>query len=1260
MATVQSLYDELSKQYVGVTMEQMGDSYKINCDNEFTLYVPENFSDSTEAYAFFQGGGGGEGEINVGKAIEESIKKENSDKIVCVTGCGDVTGMSNVLNTVSGGKGFTNYYNMGWSAGGTVALNNTIQYINSNPKAAPQTTVLLESAFNGASLGNLSNSNLNALKNNGTTIIVMEDANIPGYNSNESFLKLAQNTNVVIVENTDKHYDSEGHVQVPVDALNENIMGVLSGDATQLEYARDHYKYKMLNHQAGQFEYVDAETGIKAMTANISSSKNGFKFDPDHLEDAIRLAKNAASDISGTPTTISEAIELSSDVQVDISDWISATSDALVQMNAVSEMAQKLESILNELLPLDGLLSDFVDKYGNNAAMIPQYVSEALASGKLTQENLASFMGKMVENGILTGSNMQDVIPNMVVNGTLDASALMNVASVCQELLAKQGVNANGSTNFASTGYYRNLQLTSCPVDNIQQKLIDMLVSSGVDSEQAQKFANGFIDDYNSALGQKLVDQNMMYSGDGVAQAAFATIGLFTSFGYMLDYSNSSFESNGKNGLMLGTDGRYVSSLDCNNSFDFLARCAGMNASGYNAANKEMYAVTIKEIVESGHDSKSYWHDQMVKDGRIQECLNEDGTFNSGFKDGNVGDIIVCENGAHMLTIVSKDANGYYVAEETSSTTRGQGFRIHYYNYDDIRKLEGTDGYSPSEAYVVHMDNFYGNQSKVNKETGFVTYGYDASGNIIEINEGIYYGDDSQAYGHCNNYIPPEVIASGLGLSKATEELLKGEYNYRNENRNVGEYNVSESIMNKINEIEMLKKKNANIPSTNNPIKMDVPEYGREKKRWMYASSVTSVESDQYKFLHSGDVYEDTDGFCKYKDASGQEYYCVALGTYYCGGNVGEKFKIDLKNEDGTINSIYVVTADVKSDKHTDPKHQYTYGSNGSENGNILEFVVGDSFINVQKDAAFTGDCSKAEGLSGMIESIYYIGSTSNNTNYSSGTLPSGGSSSGSGNNIPSEPTKPDTPSEPTKPDTPSEPTKPDTPSEPTKPDTPSEPSKPDTPSEPTKPDTPSEPTKPDTPSEPTKPDTPSEPTKPGNSYTPNRPSTPSTPSKPSSPSNGSNSSIKEPTGGSDIGWDIPIIDDSDNLNTPSEPDKPIIEPIPVTPTTPDNTIADNSTNNIDNNINSNTSSSGGASAIGIALGAAAVTGAAIAGKKIYDKYQEKDENKDVEDKYFEDYDMSKANFTVEKHETDENNEEDNNDNSGTSESEPEVNPYYT
>ena len=77
-------------------------------------------------------------------------------------------------------------------------------------------------------------------------------------------------------------------------------------------------------------------------------------------------------------------------------------------------------------------------------------------------------------------------------------------------------------------------------------------------------------------------------------------------------------------------------------------------------------------------------------------------------------------------------------------------------------------------------------------------------------------------------------------------------------------------------------------------------------------------------------------------------------------------------------------------------------------------------------------------------------------------------------------------------------------------------------------------------------------------------------------------------------------------------------------------------------------------------MGAAAVTGAAIAGKKLYDKYQDKDVDKDVEDKYFEDYDMSKANFTVEKNDENEKDKEYHNDSSDVDNSKSEVNPYYT
>jgi hypothetical protein len=134
-------------------------------------------------------------------------------------------------------------------------------------------------------------------------------------------------------------------------------------------------------------------------------------------------------------------------------------------------------------------------------------------------------------------------------------------------------------------------------------------MDKGFTEEQAKDYFDG----YNSALAEKLVNENSMYTGKGVATSALATTGLFTTFGYMLDYSYNSFESDGKNGLMLGTDGRYVSTLDCNNSFDFFARCAGINASGYNAANKEKYAVTIDERIRAGHDDVNYWHEKWLK-----------------------------------------------------------------------------------------------------------------------------------------------------------------------------------------------------------------------------------------------------------------------------------------------------------------------------------------------------------------------------------------------------------------------------------------------------------------------------------------------------------------------------------------------------------------------------------------------------------------------------------------------------------------------
>ena len=629
-------------------------------------------------------------------------------------------------------------------------------------------------------------------------------------------------------------------------------------------------------------------------------------------------------------------------------------------------MEDTLRSIYNELMPLDDILSKFLETYDGDVTKVPKFINEMVENGQLDKSNVSSLIQSFVRTNVLNASNLKDVVPQIIVDGNLSSSDLVDLSYNCQMLLASQGVNENGKTNYDKTGYYNSLEVTTNPVLGI----INTLMNKGFTEEQAKEY----IDGYNSSLGQKLINENSMYTGKGVATSALATTGLFTTFGYMLDYSYNSFESDGKNGLMLGTDGRYVSTLDCNNSFDFFARCAGINASGYNAANKEKYAVTIDERIRTGYDDVNYWHEKMVEDGRVQEYLNKDGTVNSDFKTGNPGDIIVCKSGSHMFTIVNKDANGYYVAEETCSDTRGSGLRIHYYNYEDIAKLTNPSGYEDTNPYVVHMDNLYSNTTNVFKERNFVTYGYDVDGNVIEIKDNITYGDNSSTYGHCNNYIPPEVISSKLNLNSEVEELLKGEYNKRNNNGNVSEYKVSDVIPKKLDELDFMLDRG--ITKKNNT--MELPIVGKSIKTWSYASSVTSTNSNQYRFLNNGLVSENEDGYMIYNDGDGNDYYCIAMGSYYSDNTVGKKFKIDLDNG----KSIYAITGDVKSDKETDINHQYS-GTNGKET--MLSFIVGDDFAYKYPGI---GNCSKTiPELSGDIAKVHYLGDINTEINTSNVTI---------------------------------------------------------------------------------------------------------------------------------------------------------------------------------------------------------------------------------------------------------------------------------
>jgi len=85
----------------------------------------------------------------------------------------------------------------------------------------------------------------------------------------------------------------------------------------------------------------------------------------------------------------------------------------------------------------------------------------------------------------------------------------------------------------------------------------------------------------------------------------------------------------------------------------------------------------------------------------------------------------------------------------------------------------------------------------------------------------------------------------------------------------------------------------------------------------------------------------------------------VAMGTYY--GYCGDTFRITLANGF----SFDVIMGDVKSDAHTDEKHQH-------RNGNVVEFLVDSNVIG--SEAARRGDMSYAlDELNSKIQTIQDI-----------------------------------------------------------------------------------------------------------------------------------------------------------------------------------------------------------------------------------------------------------------------------------------------
>lgn len=142
----------------------------------------------------------------------------------------------------------------------------------------------------------------------------------------------------------------------------------------------------------------------------------------------------------------------------------------------------------------------------------------------------------------------------------------------------------------------------------------------------------------------------------------------------------------------------------------------------------------------------------------------------------------------------------------------------------------------------------------------------------------------------------------------------------------------------------------------------DIPNMDTSFKSYMSYKCITNKKSEQYKLQTK--AWTDDDGLRRFGDA-----YLVAMGTYYS-DHCGKKFEVTFD----TNETIIVMVGDIKNDKHTDSKNQYSpvYNEYGELiSANVLEFIVDTSELN--KKAKRLGSVENCANLKGNIISIIEI-----------------------------------------------------------------------------------------------------------------------------------------------------------------------------------------------------------------------------------------------------------------------------------------------
>lgn len=296
----------------------------------------------------------------------------------------------------------------------------------------------------------------------------------------------------------------------------------------------------------------------------------------------------------------------------------------------------------------------------------------------------------------------------LILNGDFESklkSWILNGEVTCEDLVNMSDSYMKALVAIYDNDYYDDLRLRQI------QNPYEALKEAGMNEEYLNKLNEAFI--------EKLVDEDLMYTGKGVAYMAYSFTGLLAMFGLALDYNlGGNYDSKGKHGFYLGNsqDGNMLGTLDCNNYYDWLCRCVGITGDNSRYRAKEKYKRGV--------------------DGITQEDRIQVNSSSPNYKTGNSGDIMYNER--HMIVILENTGEGYWISEESACA------RIQYLTYEECAK----------KGYLLNdMSALYRNTSESPGEP--------------------QYQD--------NNYIPPKVYKDYFGnLKGETMTKLIAQYNKRN------------------------------------------------------------------------------------------------------------------------------------------------------------------------------------------------------------------------------------------------------------------------------------------------------------------------------------------------------------------------------------------------------------------------------------------------------------------------------------------------